>query len=49
MNKPRSFSLKGDQYRMNWARFGHVADRWIPIPKVLNLYPNQRFYAKHSK
>jgi group II intron reverse transcriptase/maturase len=45
----RVLRRRSQRHRMNWARFGHIADRWIPIPKVLHPYPNQRFYAKHPK
>ena len=31
------------------VRFGTIVDRWIPHPKILHPYPNDRFYAKHPK
>jgi hypothetical protein len=30
-------------------RFGPLSDRWIPIPRILHPYRNERFYAKHPK
>ena len=35
--------------RLPWARFSKIADRWIPKPKILHPYPNQRFFAKHPR
>jgi len=35
--------------RLSWARFGPLADRCIPKPKILHPHPNDRFYAKHPK
>lgn len=45
----RALRRRSQRHRMNWARFGQIADRWLPLPKVLHPYPNQRFYAKHPK
>jgi hypothetical protein len=45
----RALRRRSQRHRMNWARFGKIADRWLPVPKVLHPYPNQRFYAKHPK
>jgi len=30
-------------------RFGKIADRWIPKPKILHPFPNVRFFAKHPR
>jgi RNA-directed DNA polymerase len=45
----RSLRRRSQRHRMLWARFGKLADRWIPKPKILHNYPNERFYAKHPK
>jgi len=40
---------RGQKRRMNWERFGPIVRSWIPMPKVLHPYPNERFYAKHPR
>lgn len=45
----RSLRRRSQRHRMNWERFGPLSDRWIPIPRILHPYPNERFYAKHPK
>ena len=45
----RSLRRRSQRHRMSWERFGPLSDRWIPIPRILHPYPNERFYAKHPK
>jgi group II intron reverse transcriptase/maturase len=45
----RSLRRRSQRYRMSWDRFAPLSNRWIPNPKVLHPYPNDRFYAKHPK
>jgi len=40
---------RSERHRMNWERFGRIADYWIPKPRILHPYPNDRFYAKHPR
>ena len=35
--------------KLTWERFGPLADRWLPPPRILHPYPDVRFYAKHPK
>src|SRR5438477_3896472 len=35
--------------RVSWQRHTPVLDRWIPIPRVLHPYPQQRFAARHPR
>ena len=37
---------RSQRWRMNWNRFGKLADFWIPKPKILHDYPDVRFDAK---
>jgi hypothetical protein len=32
-----------------WERFGPLADRCIPKPRILYAHPNNCFYAKHPR
>jgi group II intron reverse transcriptase/maturase len=45
----RALRRRSQRHRLNWSRFGTLANRWIPNPKILHPYPNERFYAKHPK
>ncbi|WP_235893947.1 group II intron reverse transcriptase/maturase [Oceanidesulfovibrio indonesiensis] len=40
---------RGQKQRMNWKTFSPIVKRWIPVPKVMHPYPNERFYAKHPR
>ena len=40
---------RSQRSRMSWERFARTADRWIPKPKILHPYPNERFSAKHPR
>lgn len=40
---------RSQRHRMPWTRFGKLAIRWLPTPKILHPHPNERFYAKHPK
>jgi len=45
----RSLRRRGDKRRINWARFGLVADILIPRARILHPYPDRRFYATHPR
>jgi RNA-directed DNA polymerase len=40
---------RSQRRRLNWARFGHYADHWIPSPRILHPPPAVRFDAKYSR
>ncbi len=40
---------RGQKRRINWEKFGPIADLWIPRPKILHPYPNERFDAKYPR
>ena len=40
---------RSQRHRLTWDNFGPVVNRWLPRPKILHPYPNQRFYAKHPR
>ena len=35
--------------RWNWTRVHKVCRRWLPKPKILHPYPNQRFLVTHPR
>lgn len=40
---------RSQRHRMPWHRFSKIASRWLPTPRILHPYPNDRFYAKHPR
>jgi group II intron reverse transcriptase/maturase len=40
---------RGDQGRLNWARFKRLVTRWIPAPKILHPYPQDRYALLHPR
>ena len=40
---------RSQRHRMKRDRFRRHVDRWIPHPKVLHPYPNERFFAKYPR
>jgi RNA-directed DNA polymerase len=45
----RALRRRSQRRRLKWARFRQHVDRWIPHPKTLQPYPNERFFAKHPR
>jgi hypothetical protein len=45
----QSLRRRSQRHRLNWERFGPLSNRYLPRPRVLHPYPNDRFYAKHPK
>ncbi|MBL8827068.1 MAG: group II intron reverse transcriptase/maturase [Planctomycetaceae bacterium] len=40
---------RSQRHRLSWERCDRYVDRWLPRAKILQPYPNDRFYAKHPK
>ena len=40
---------RGQKHAMTWKKFFHIVKRWIPNPRIMHPYPNQRFYANRPK
>ena len=34
---------------LTWERFYPLANRWLPRPRILHPYPNDRFYRQHPR
>jgi RNA-directed DNA polymerase len=45
----RTLRRRGQRRRLNWARLHRLAERWLPRPRVLHPYPEQRFAATHPR
>jgi hypothetical protein len=33
----------------NWAKMQSLCQRWLPKPRILHPYPNQRFLVTHPR
>jgi RNA-directed DNA polymerase len=40
---------RSQRSRPNWDRINLLAARWLPIPRVLHPWPEQRFAASHPR
>jgi RNA-directed DNA polymerase len=45
----RSLSRRSQRGRVTWARFQPLADDWLPLPRILHLWPDQRFDVRHPR
>ena len=45
----RTLRRRGQKHRMTWRRIGKLADHWLPKPRILHPWPNQRFAVKHPR
>jgi RNA-directed DNA polymerase len=45
----QSLRRRSQRHRMTWDRYGRLADRWLPRPRILHPWPNTRFHANHSR
>ncbi len=35
--------------RTTWAKFGRLAERWLPKVRITHPWPSERFYVKHPR
>jgi RNA-directed DNA polymerase len=42
----RALSRRGQRGRVNWKRMRRIADHWLPIPRILHPWPDERFDAR---
>jgi RNA-directed DNA polymerase len=45
----RSLSRRSQKGDLNWDRMTKLADDWLPKPRILHPWPNQRFAVKHPR
>ena len=45
----RSLKRRGQKDRTTWERMTKIADTWLPKPRVLHPWPEQRFAVKHPR
>ena len=45
----RALRRRGQRDKSTWASINRLADRWLPRPRILHPWPNQRFAVKHPR
>jgi len=45
----RALRRRSQKDRTSWTRMTHIADAWLPHPRILHPWPNQRFAVKHPR
>lgn len=45
----RLLSRRSQKSHVNWKRMTHIADEWLPQPRILHPWPEQRFAVKHPR
>ena len=41
----KALRRRSQRHRLSWQRMRHLADRWLPQPRILHPWPEQRFAA----
>ena len=44
-----SLSRRSQKGAITWQRIKQIADDWLPQPKILHPWPQQRFAVRHSR
>ena len=45
----RTLRRRSARDRTTWRRIEKIADQWLPKPRILHPWPNQRFDVKHPR
>jgi len=45
----RTLSRRSQKGGLTWARMAKLADDWLPKPRILHPWPNQRFAVRHPR
>lgn len=45
----RTLRRRSQKDRSTWQKIARIADHWLPKPRILHPWPNQRFAAKHPR
>ncbi len=45
----RALRLRGQRRPLTWERMLRLCDQWLPSPRILHPWPNQRFDVTHSR
>jgi RNA-directed DNA polymerase len=45
----RTLTRRSQKDRTIWSRINRLADQWLPKPRILHPWPNQRFAVTHPR
>ncbi len=45
----RALKRRSQRHNLTWARFGKVAEKWIPNARIIHPYPEKRFCVRYSR
>ena len=45
----RVLTRRSDRTDLNWVRMNELIDDWLPKPRILHPWPNQRFAVRHPR
>ena len=45
----RALRRRSQKDKLAWERIEKLADDWLPPPRILHPWPQQRFAVKHSR
>jgi group II intron reverse transcriptase/maturase len=43
----KALRRRSQRHRLTWERMGRLTDRWLPEPRILHPWPDERFHANH--
>jgi group II intron reverse transcriptase/maturase len=45
----RMLCRRSQKATLSWNRMRHIVDTWLPLPRILHPWPNQRFAVTHPR
>ena len=45
----RTLRRRGQKHRMTWQRMTHLTATWLPTPRILHPWPDERFAVRHPR
>jgi len=45
----RALTRRSQRTRITWERYANLVARWLPRPRILHPYPNERFAVTHPR
>jgi hypothetical protein len=45
----RVLCRRSQKATLPWTRMRRIVDAWLPVPRILHPWPNQRFAVKHPR
>lgn len=45
----RMLKRRSQRHKMTWQRMDKIAQEWLPIPRILHPWPDERFFVTHPR